>query len=263
MREPPGARLFRMFYLKKLISTLILPPLGPLLLIVAGLLLLRRHPRTGKALTWGGLIAALLLVTPLSVAPLVRSLEGHFIPLDEAKLRQADAIVILGGGMRGYAPEFGGKTVNRLTLERLRYGARLARRTDLPVMVSGGSTRPSQKVAEAELMKAALEEDFRTPVKWTESRSRDTRENADFCAAALLPAGIRRIVLVTHAAHMQRSVEAFEHAGFQVLPAPTAYLAGPGGGDDTPMEMPSMNAAYAGWYAVHEWLGLLAYRLSR
>jgi uncharacterized SAM-binding protein YcdF (DUF218 family) len=252
-----------MFFLKKLVSALLLPPLGPLLLIAAGLLLLRRHPRAGKLMAWGGLLTALLLVTPSSVGPLVHGLEGDFKPVDETKLRQADAIVILGGGMRQYAPEFGGKTVNRLTLERLRYGAHLARRSGLPVMVSGGTTRPSQKETEAELMKATLEDDFRIPVKWMEARSRDTRENADFSAAELLPAGVHRIVLVTHAAHMQRSVEAFEHAGLQVMPAPTAYLSGPSGGDDTLAEMPSMNTAYAGWYAVHEWLGLLAYRLNR
>lgn len=263
MREPPGPRLFRMFYLKKLVSALILPPLGPLLLIAAGLLLLRRHPRTGKTLSWVGLLSALLLVTPLSIAPLVRGLEGRYAPLDEVTLRQAEAIIILGGGVRSYAPEFDGMTINRLTLERLRYGARLARHSGLPVMVSGGSPQPSQKKPEADLMKAALEDDFRIPVKWTESRSRDTRENADFCAAVLLPAGIRRIVLVTHAAHMPRSVEAFEHAGFEVMPAPTAYLTGLASSDDMSIEMPSMNTAYAGWYAVHEWLGLLAYRFSR
>lgn len=263
MREPPRAPLFRMFYLKKLISALILPPLGPLLLITAGLLLMRRHPRSGRTLAWGGLLSALLLITPISVAPLVRSLEGSYAPFDEAKLRQADAIVILGGGVRNYAPELGGMTVNRLTLERLRYGARLARHSGLPVIVSGGAPQATQQQPEAVLMKAALQEDFRIPVKWMEGRSRDTRENADFCAATLLPAGIRRIVLVTHAAHMPRSVEAFERAGFQVMPAPTAYLSGPANSDDMAMEMPSMNTAYAGWYAVHEWLGLLAYRFSR
>lgn len=262
MREPPGTHLFRMFYLKKLISALIMPPLGPLLLIAAGLLVVRRHPRSGRTLAWAGLISALLLVTPQSVSPLVRGLEGHYAPLEEERLHQADAIIILGGGVRSHAPEFEGMTVNRLTLERLRYGARLARHSGLPVMVSGGSTQPNQKKSEAELMKSALEDDFRIPVRWMESRSRDTRENANFCAAALLPAGIRRIVLVTHAAHMPRSVASFEDAGFQVIPAPTAYLSGPAD-SDTPPEMPSMNAAYAGWYAVHERLGLLAYRLSR
>ena len=112
-------------------------------------------------------------------------------------------------------------------------------------------------------MKTALEEDFRQPVKWVESRSLDTRENAARSAEILLPAGARRIVLVTHAAHMRRAVEAFEHAGFTVIPAPTAFLLGRGPKDEVLPGMPNMNAAFAGTYAAHEWLGLLAQRFSR
>ena len=48
------------------------------------------------------------------------------------------AIVILSAGRRTYAPEFGGETVDALALERLRYGADVARQTQLPVLVSGG-----------------------------------------------------------------------------------------------------------------------------
>lgn len=262
MRHPPDAPLFDMFILKKTLSLLILPPLGPLILIAIGLLLSRKRPRAGKMLAWGGLILALALITPVSVRLLLDDLEAH-PPLQVASLEHADVIVILGGGARSYAPEFGGSTVNRLTLERIRYGARLARQSGLPVMVTGGAA--SGEVPEGTLMKAALEEDFRVPVRWAETRSRDTRENADLCAGILLPAGLRRIVLVTHAAHMRRSVEAFEHAGFEVIPAPTAFFRDRSQGRDKEgfLELPDMNGAYAGWYAIHEWIGLLVYRLSR
>ena len=100
-------------------------------------------------------------------------------------------------------------------------------------------------------------------MKWVESRSLDTRENAARSAEILLPAGARRIVLVTHAAHMRRSVEAFERAGFTVIPAPTAFLLGRGPKDEVLPGMPNMNATFAGGYAAHEWLGLLAQRFSR
>jgi len=53
-----------MFLLKKLLATLVLPPAGPLLLAVLGLLLLRRWPRFGKALAWSGLVLLWLLATP-------------------------------------------------------------------------------------------------------------------------------------------------------------------------------------------------------
>ena len=260
MRHPARPGLFVMFLLKKLLSSLILPPLGPLILIAAGLLLSLRRPRAGRMVAAFGLLTALALSTPATVKLLLDGLETA-PPLDPRHLAEADAIVILAGGTRSYAPEFGGETVNALSLERIRYGARLARRSGLPVMVSGGA--PQGGLSEGELMKASLEEDFNVPVRWVESRSRDTRENADFCASVLQPSGHRRIVLVTHAAHMRRAAEAFEAAGFTVLPAPTAHLLNREPDTNILPSPPGMSSAYAGWYASHEWLGLLAYRLSR
>lgn len=248
-----------MFLLKKLIALLLMPPLAPLILICAGLLLLRWRPRAGRVLAWSGLALALLVTTPPVVDALLDGLED--IPvLQPAQLADAEAIVILGGGARTNAPEFGGQTVNRLTLERVRYGARLARQSGLPVLVSGGA--PSGSQPEAELMKTALEEDFRLPVKWVEAASLDTRDNARMSAALLHTEGVKRVVLVTHAAHMRRSVEAFEAAGLAVIPAPTGFFRR-GPADDPLPRLPNMNSTYAGTYAIHEWLGLLAYRLSR
>lgn len=256
-----------MLYLKNILSALVLPPLGPLVLVALGLLLLGRHPRLGRAVAWGGLAVGVVMMMPATVGQLVNALED--IPVVEpGRLAgaDADAIVILSGGLRDYAPEYGGPTVNRITLERVRYGARLARQSGLPVLVSGGT--PSRQAGalgprEGQLMKAVLEEDFRVPVRWVENRSRDTRQNADFSAGMLRQSGVKRIVLVTHAAHMRRSVEAFEHAGLEVIPAPTAFFGGHGKHDNPQPSLPGINSAYAGGYAAHEWAGILAYRLSR
>ncbi len=249
-----------LFWLKKLVAVAVLPPVLPLMLIVPGLLLLRRHRRVGSALAWTGVALNLALITPLTVGWLVDALEpAPTLSVDAA--RRAQAIVVLGAGKRTYAPEFGGETVNRLSLERVRYGARLARQTGLPVLVSGGA--PTGDLPEAELMKAALEQDFGIPVRWMETASRDTRQNAQFSAVQLQAAGIERILLVTHAAHMARARTEFEARGLDVIPAPTAWLGGGEAGDRVLTLLPSQNTAYAGWFALHEWLGLLAYRLSR
>ena len=189
-----------MLYLKNIVAALILPPLGPLMLVALGLLLLGWLPRIGRVVAWSGIAVGLAMITPASVGTLLEPLED--IPaVEPASLAGADAIVILSGGLRDYAPEYGGATVNRITLERVRYGARLARQSGLPVLVSGGT--PSRHAGargpgEAELMKKTLEEDFRVPVKWVEGRSLDTRQNADFSAQMLLPLGVKRVVLVTH-----------------------------------------------------------------
>ncbi|WP_050418492.1 YdcF family protein [Azoarcus sp. CIB] len=249
-----------LFWLKKTVSIMVQPPVAPLLLIAVGLLLAARWRRGGFALAWAGVVATLLLSTPASVGWLLNGLETAPV-VDAAAMREAQAIVVLGAGKRRHAPEYGGETVNRLALERLRYAARLARRTGLPVLVSGGA--PTGDVPEAVLMQATLEEDFRVPVRWVERASLDTQQNALFSAVPLRAAGVRRILLVTHAAHMPRAQAAFEDAGLQVIPAPTAWLGGTGAGDQVLGELPGPTSAYAGWYAVHEWLGLLAYRLTR
>ena len=207
-----------LFWLKKLTAIMLLPPVLPLIPIVIGLLLVHSRPRLGKLLAWSGVAINLLLITPFSVSWLVRQVEYPHT-LDEAAARGAQAIVVLGAGRRTHAPEFGGETVNRLALERLRYAAQLARSTRLPLLVSGGA--PHGDTPEALLMQRALEQDYGVRARWVESASRDTRENADFSAVHLRAAGVRRILLVTHAMHMKRARDAFEAVGRPRHPRPS------------------------------------------
>ena len=65
-----------MFILKKLLSPLLLPPLAPLLLIALGLLLMKRWPRSGKFIAWGGLILSILLISPEPVGWFLYALEN-------------------------------------------------------------------------------------------------------------------------------------------------------------------------------------------
>jgi len=142
--------------------------------------------------------------------------------LNEQQARQAQAIVIQAGGLRHAAFEYGGTTLGRLTLERVRYGAQLAKRLGLPVLVTGGSGASPD--TEAELMKAVLEQEFGVPVRWVEQRSKNTRKNAAESARLLRPLasdGRRRIMLVTHGFDWRRSRLAFQEVGFDVVSAPT------------------------------------------
>jgi uncharacterized SAM-binding protein YcdF (DUF218 family) len=249
-----------LFLLKKLLSVLLLPPLLPLLVIAGGLLCYRRQPGVGKTLAWGGVFVGLLLTTPAGVDLLSAPLEQ--IPvLQPADLRRAQAIVILGGGQRLHMPEYGEPAPNRLTLERLRYGARLARQSGLPVLVSGGA--PQGIAGEAVAMARCLREDFNVAPRWQEVRSLDTADNARFSAEILRAAGIHRIVLVTHAAHMRRAKNEFSAQGLEVIPAPTGFFYQSSAGSEFSDYLPAATAAYAGWYTLHEWLGLLAQAVRR
>ena len=248
-----------MFLLKKILSALLLPPFGLVLLGIAGLWLSRRHRRPGLALAVLALTAVGVLSIPLVADALMGSLERQ-APLSPAALAQTQAIVILGGGKYPAAPEYGGAdTVNRETLERLRYGARLQRQSGLPILVTGGA--PWGGRPEADAMKAVLEEDFHGQVRWVEGRSRDTAENAAFSAHLLREAGITRIVLVSQAWHLARATALFEGAGLAVLPAPTGYATEEPG---WPAQLlPRIGAFDRSCIALHEWLGILLQRPGR
>ncbi|MBT0962789.1 YdcF family protein [Denitromonas iodatirespirans] len=242
------------FWAKKVLALLILPPAGPLLLIGLGLLRTRL-----RALAWAGWLYALAVSMPISVNWLAARLETA-PPISDAALAQTQAIVVLGAGVRDYAPEFGHPTVNRLALERLRYGARLARETGRPLLLAGGA--PAGRIPEALMMYEAMETDFGIAVRWIEATSLDTRDNANHSAQILRAEGIEHIALVTHAAHMPRAQAAFEAAGLRVTPAPTAWLSNPDPEIQFADFIPNAKSTYAGWFAVHEWVGALAYRFT-
>lgn len=220
----------------------------------AGLIVLGMRPRLGRALAWAGIAGLFVLSLPVVSHALLRVLDAS-TPFDPARAHGAQAIVILGGGVRR-APEFGGETLGRLTLERVRYGARVARQTALPVLVSGGVVYG--RTAEAVLMKRTLEEEFNVAVRWTEQRSRDTRSNAAGSAAMLRPAGVRRVLLVAHGFDMPRAAAEFLSAGLEVVPAPT-HVAEPKLAFDHPLELlPNMSALHGSYYAIYELLGAVA-----
>jgi uncharacterized SAM-binding protein YcdF (DUF218 family) len=203
---------------KILVVALILPPGGPLLLIAGGLLALRRAKRLGAALAWLGVTALLVLSMPIVSASLTLLMDDAPV-FGPRNASTAEAIVILGGGMRRAAPEYGGDTLNCLTLERVRYGAWLAEQTGLPILVTGGYRFAGP--SEAQVMRQALEKEFRIPVRWVEGISRNTHENAILSAKVLREFGLRRIILVSHAVDIRRARSEFEKAGFEVVPAPT------------------------------------------
>lgn len=260
--------------LRWLFSNLLMPPALPLLLTIAGFLLLRRvrgprdrRSRVARALLAFGLVCGWVLSMPLGAQLIARAVEGGVQSLDDAQLYAAlaapappGAIVILAGGItRDERERPHQDSVNGLTLQRLAYGARLARISGLPILLSGGLP-PQRAHSEAELMARVLSESFGLHARWIEGSSRDTAGNARESARQLGEVGVQRIVLVTHAYHMRRAQASFEAAGLQVLAAPHNFL----GGiriDGIASFLPSAGAVHTSWLALHEALGLAWYRL--
>jgi uncharacterized SAM-binding protein YcdF (DUF218 family) len=240
-------------WLKALFRALVLPPTGPLLLVAVGLWMIGRFRRGGQIVAWTGVLLLLALSTPMVAFQLLTLVDAS-PPLDVERARSAQAIVILGGGIRRDAPEYGGDTLGHLTLERVRYGARVARVVHLPILVTGGSVFGGEP--EAKLMRAALEGEFGMSVRWVETRSRNTHENAVRSAEILGAEHINRIVLVAHSFDMPRARAEFAAQGIEAVLAPTGI---PGGEIRTPLDvLPSLAALQGSYFALYEILANIA-----
>jgi uncharacterized SAM-binding protein YcdF (DUF218 family) len=234
------------------VRSMLVPPGLLFVLIASGLALAPCKPALGRSLAWSGT----LLLLALSLTPVDHALSraaGGFRPVSEEAARAAQAIVILAGDARP-APEYGaGDSVGDLTLERLRYGVRLARRTGLPMLFSGGGgDDPSASLAE--LMQKAALDDYGLSARWLETKSRNTRENAQFSAPMLRAAGVRTIVLVTDDNHMRRALNEFAASGIQAIAAPVRVPA-PGEGGAWANLLPSLSAFRSSSLALYELIG--------
>ncbi|CDH47082.1 conserved hypothetical protein [Candidatus Contendobacter odensis Run_B_J11] len=236
---------------------MLIPPGGPLLISLLGVLLLRWRPQLSQRLLVVGFLLSYGFSIPFTASLLSRPLQPYMPPTAHVlKSQQPGAIVVLGGGLYTYASEYGdGPTVHDRTLGRVRYAARLARLTGLPVLATGGRPKADEGPSEAELMKGILEGEFGIPHVLTETTSRDTWQNAVNSAALLRERHINTILLVTNAAHLPRAVAAFQAQGLVVIPAPTLFF------DDQPHPfdfqswLPSVTAIAEIHYAGYEWLG--------
>lgn len=135
------------------------------------------------------------------------------------------ALVIPGCSRYGSPPEYSQDDVSPCSLIRLRYAAEILTRLDPspPILISGGRVH-GEVEAESEIMARIMTDRFNYPVRWLETDSKDTYENASESARILEQHGIRNIILVTHALHMKRASLLFENAGINVFPAPTYFI---------------------------------------
>lgn len=201
--------------LKGLFHALFLPPTCLILVAVVCYGFLFSRWRRQATIAMGVTLGLLWILSTPTVSDLLWRLTERYPALNLDRPVKAQAIVVIGGASyRVRAPEFNGTPVaEKSLLERLTYTAYLARKTQLPVLVSGNGN-------EAIAMRATLERNFDIKTRWIESHSRDTFENAAETAKILRAEGIRNILLVTSSTHIWRAAHEFMSAGFTVEPAP-------------------------------------------
>jgi uncharacterized SAM-binding protein YcdF (DUF218 family) len=245
--------------LARLLEVLVLPPASVFLLLLAGTALLRWKRRLGRTLQVLALVWLWLAATPCIGGLLLCSLQSYPALPAAQRLPEAQAIVVLAAGADRIGEEYGGAVIGPMTMQRLRYGAQLQRRTGLPMLVSGG--RPATGAPSlAAMMKQAAERELGVEVRWVEECSANTFGNARESARILTEAGVRRALLVTSAWHMPRSVESFAGFGLEVVAAPTGFR--------TELFaswrsfVPHWNGLRDTCLAMHEWGGRIVYAMT-
>lgn len=256
---------------KPLLTPLLLPPVPWLVLLLLAWAWRSRHAllsglTLGLALLglWFSqcLVSAAVLERSLAVSPALTP--ARLADLRKSWPKERAVVLVLGGGVRPLAAEYGESQLTDLSMARLHYGLWLGRRLQTPVMFSGGAGRAQPGgPAEAEVAARIAARDYGQPLRWQESLSRDTNENARLSLLLLREQGITDVLLVTHASHMQRARRNFEReaalAGFalRLVPAPMGQL------DLSAIPtalrwMPSEEGNRRVRQALHEWLGWFA-----
>jgi uncharacterized SAM-binding protein YcdF (DUF218 family) len=152
-----------------------------------------------------------------------QSLEWQYIPKTE--LPTADAIVVLGGGIRSQAyprPDVDFSEAG----DRVWYGASLYRAGKAPkIIVSGGriTWKCGGSPESADLTKLLVKMGVPTGDIIPEGESMNTRENAVYVQKILKANNFKTILLVTSAMHMPRSMAIFKHLGIKAIAAPTDF----------------------------------------
>jgi uncharacterized SAM-binding protein YcdF (DUF218 family) len=197
-------------------------------------------------------------------AILIRPLEDWF-PLPSGEMSPPTGIIVLGGALQAEKTNSRGIAILSEGGGRLTQTAILAHRyPDAEVVFTGttGELMDSQADEAHDAEKFLTELGVASGRFQLETHSRNTDENAQFTRDLVKPKADERWLLVTSAAHLPRAVGAFRHAGFQVIPYPTDYRTKGRLSDFWTFHTEPLEGLGDVDTALHEWLGLLAYRLT-
>jgi len=213
------------------------------------------------------LVILLLSSNEIFSKALVRSLEWRYLP--NGDLPQAEAIVVLGGGTRPRISPRPWYEVSEAG-DRILYGSWLYKRGKAPLLVvtggraewygEGGNPESEDMAAIAEVMGVP------SSAIVQESQSFNTRDNAVNTKQILDKKGGNKILLVTSALHMPRSIEIFRKVGLEIIPAPTDFLSVKNDnskGFALILDLlPSAEALKNTTNAIKEYIGLFIYQLA-
>jgi uncharacterized SAM-binding protein YcdF (DUF218 family) len=184
---------------------------------------------------------------------IIEPLEDRF---PQPVLERADGIIVLAGAELPVASQLHGHPQFNVFTDRLTTFLLLANRWPNARLVHSGAGTV-RGFRQSDPARALILGSGIAPSRVAfESESRNTCESAQLSRQLVAPQPTEVWLLVTSAAHVPRAVACFRAAGWLVTPFPTDYKAG---GADFSVEGLENLASVD--LAVHEWVGLIYYRL--
>ena len=259
-------------YLSKLLPNFVYP-LGMACLLLIGALVIKGETLWSKRLTLAALLVLMIGGNAFVSTSIVYTLEKQYPP--QTKTPQAEVILVLGGGTRHQSPPRIMAEVNEAG-DRLLYAAKLYRAGAAPyILVSGGNSKWSGATTgtEAEAMSEILQlAGVPGSAILMEDTSINTYENGIYSFELLQRLQINKVLLVTSALHMPRSMLVFSALDLEVTPAATdfsvtyaelAYLHSPDIRIQIMNLIPTVNNLRWTSLAMKEYLGILMYRIQK
>jgi uncharacterized SAM-binding protein YcdF (DUF218 family) len=224
------------------------------------LIVLRLRSRAFVTISLAALVLAAL--SPLGNA-LLTPLEQRF-PEMKYPDQNIDGIIVLGGSYDSVSHAYASVIVLEEDTEPMAVIVDLARRYPQAKIIFSGGTGPSwgPGPSEAAIVKGYFVS-FGIPAERIsiEERSLTTEENASFTAKMVRPSPSSHWMLVTSAYHMPRAMGAFRKAGFNVVAFSVGQRTHGWGQFWWPSSTATDNLRRLD-VAIHEWAGLIDYRLS-
>jgi uncharacterized SAM-binding protein YcdF (DUF218 family) len=200
-------------------------PLGlACLLLLVALLVWWKRSRWTPLPVFLGLAVLLLASNGWVSSSLARSLEWQNIP--EGELPSAEAIVVLGGSLK---PAWFPRPMVDVAEggDRVFYAAQLYRENKAPLIITAGGRidwQGSGGSEAADITKLLTFIGVNPSDITQESNSLNTHQNAVNVRQILERRNLDRVLLVTSAIHMPRSLLVFQSQGIEAVPAPTDFL---------------------------------------
>ena len=250
--------------LAQYLAQLIIPiNLMAALLLFATLLLFIKRRKLALTIALVAFSWALFWSLPIASMWLGGHLENQYDYRQAEHMPSADAIVVLGGHTANNRANWFESLDGAPTRTRIQRGLELYEAQRAPLIVVSGAAL-DRGTSEAQLMARYLRQhDVPEEAIMLEQNSFTTKENALFSAELLQSKNIERILLVTSALHMPRSMAAFEKEGLELIAAPVAPQITPLDSSWRSLWQPNMRAMNASRSIIKEYAGLFVYWVRR